>query len=118
MKLHDDTVAWLKDRLEQLEPDNFGDDWAEWSPVRRSLVRVIEEPVLSMLKARQDAIDELENMLTTDFAFCKDGKTYTAAAKRVIADLCRIGRRETYDPNACRTYRAKTLLVDGVCYEI
>lgn len=81
--------------------------WLETEIACRSVEGVA---TVDALRASKTACDELENYLMGD----RQPQEKTA----IIADLCRAGYCELYDPTAIVTRRIKTRTVDGTRYVV
>ncbi len=115
MRLSEKTIEAIKDRIEQLEPDQFdyAEDYAEWISVKAELQSVAANPTIETLAANHEAMDEIYHI-----AMNYSGEVQPAESKSIDADLCRAGFHEKFDPNTVWSRRPKTRVVDGVKYVI
>ena len=116
--LDSETTALLRDRLEDAGPDHFGDEesWREWEPTFAEMREVLDSGRLSVLRRCPLARKELNALVEHDEYRLASGRP-NAAGRLVLADLCRAGEFEVYDPHAYRSARPRTIVVDGIRYE-
>lgn len=123
MELSKDTMELLRDRLENAleDPDHFGPDYADWIPMRDAFRVVVAAGTVESLKEHRTVQEEAYHWIWTD-GYLADPSAHrpklNAAGKRIDADLCRAGFHEVFSEDAVRTYRPKSMMVDGIKYEV
>lgn len=110
----------LRERMEDMTPEHFGDDWPEWEAFSPDLARVIEAGTVEALRLSREVRGELAHLLNRDEFRKVATFGYNAKGTAIRDDLCRAGSFERYDPSAivARNYSPKVRIVDGVKYEV
>jgi hypothetical protein len=110
------TIDALRERADDLTPENVGQDYAEWEPLAVEMRALLAYPTVDGLRAATLTRRELVNMLDADWLRTADGRRFNATGLAIEADLLRAGG-EKFDPEAVSTHRPRTRVVDGVRYE-